>query len=86
MTFKTNFSRYLQFYIDHVFNIDEWGDWIDNTKEMIDSSAYYDMYRTLDYGFTYDDFTKISADSSGMYFIKMQAEEFLSTQKIMLMK
>ena len=53
-SYRSLFSRYLRFYIDHVFNISEWGGWIDDTIEMIDSSAYYDTYRTLDYGFTYN--------------------------------
>jgi len=76
--YRNLFSRYLQFYIDHVFNIDEWGDWIDNTKEMIDSSAYYDMYRTLDYGFTYDDFTNsFSASNYTNQHIKTGLKEFI---------
>ena len=76
--YRNLFSRYLQFYIDHVFNIDEWGDWIDNTKEMIDSSAYYDTYRTLDYGFTYNDFTNsFSASNYTNQHIKTGLKEFI---------
>ncbi len=76
--YRNLFSRYLQFYIDHVFNIDEWGDWIDNTKEMIDSSAYYDMYRTLDYGFTYNDFiNSFSASNYTNQHIKTGLKEFI---------
>jgi len=76
--YRNLFSRYLQFYIDHVFNIDEWGDWIDNTKEMIDSSAYYDTYRTLDYGFTYNDFiNSFSASNYTNQHIKTGLKEFI---------
>ena len=76
--YRNLFSRYLQFYIDHVFNIDEWGEWIDNTKDMIYSSAYYDMYRTLDYGFTYNDFiNSFSASNYTNQHIKTGLKEFI---------
>jgi len=76
--YRNLFSRYLQFYIDHVFNIDEWGEWIDNTKDMIYSSAYYDTYRTLDYGFTYNDFiNSFSASNYTNQHIKTGLKEFI---------
>jgi len=78
VSYRNLFSRYLRFFIDHVFNINEWGDWIDNTKEMIDSSAYYDTYRTLDYGFTYNDFTSsFSASNYTNQHIKTGLKEFV---------
>ena len=56
-SFRNLFTHFLSFYLDHHFSLELWENWIDSTKFMIDSSAYYDVYRTLDYGFTFDDFT-----------------------------
>ena len=77
-SYRSLFSRYLRFYIDHVFNISEWGGWIDDTIEMIDSSAYYDTYRTLDYGFTYNDFiNSFSANNYSNQHVKTGLKEFV---------
>ncbi len=54
--YKNLFSHFISFYMDHYFSLELWEDWIDSTKAMIDTSAFYDMYRTLDYGFTFGDF------------------------------
>ena len=77
-SYRNLFSRYLQFFIDHNFNMGEWGDWIDNTKDMIYSSAYNDTYRTLDYGFTYNDFiNSFSATSYTNQHVKNGLKEFI---------
>ena len=76
--YRNLFSRYLRFYIDHIFNISELGGWIDSTIEMIDSSAYYDTYRTLDYGFTYNDFiNSFSANNYSNQHVKTGLKEFV---------
>ena len=77
-SYRNLFSRYLQFFIDHNFNLSEWGYWIDNTKDMIYTSAYNDTYRTLDYGFTYNDFiNSFSATNYTNQHVKNGLKEFI---------
>ena len=56
-SYQNLFTHFISFYMDHYFSLELWEDWIDSTKALIDTSAFYDVYRTLDYGFTFDDFT-----------------------------
>ena len=79
--YRNLFSRYLSFYIDHSFNLELWEDWIDSTKSKIDSSAYDDVYRTLDYGFTFNDFTNsFSATSYTNQHVKTGLKEFINNR------
>ena len=77
-SFRNLFTHFLSFYLDHHFSLELWENWIDSTKFMIDSSAYYDVYRTLDYGFTFDDFTNsYSVTSYNNQHIKNGLKEFI---------
>ena len=68
----------MSFYLDHHFSLELWENWIDSTKAMIDTSAFYDIYRTLDYGFTFDDFTNsYSVNSYNNQHVKNGLKEFI---------
>ena len=77
-SFRNLFTHFLSFYLEHHFSLELWENWIDSTKFMIDSSAYYDIYRTLDYGFTFDDFTNsYSVNSYNNQHVKNGLKEFI---------
>ena len=77
-SFRNLFTHFLSFYLEHHFSLELWENWIDSTKFMIDSSAYYDVYRTLDYGFTFDDFTNsYSENSYNNQHVKNGMKEFI---------
>ena len=77
-SFRNLFTHFLSFYLDHHFSLELWENWIDSTKAMIDTSAYYDVYRTLDYGFTFDDFTNsYSVNSYNNQHVKNGLKEFI---------
>ena len=63
-SYQNLFSHFLSFYMDYFFSLDLWNDWIDSTKSMIDTSAFYDVYRTFDYGFTFDDFNNSYSEAN----------------------
>jgi len=54
--YKDLFSHFLQFYSEKVFALHHWDDKLTATKNLIAPAAQDDWYRTLDYGFTMDDF------------------------------
>jgi spore coat protein H len=54
--FKNRFSYYLDQLLNHGFNPDTLFPRIDAIQNKILSAAHNDLYRTLDYGFTVDDF------------------------------
>ena len=77
-SFRNLFTHFLSFYLDHHFSLELWENWIDSTKAMIDTSAFYDIYRTLDYGFTFDDFTNsYSVNSYNNQHVKNGLKEFI---------
>lgn len=54
--YRDLYTHYLRFYLDNVFNLQELSPFIDSLKTLISDAASDDIYRTLDYGFTYSDF------------------------------
>lgn len=63
--YRDLFTHFLQFYSDKVFALHHWDERLTATKNLITPAAQDDWYRTLDYGFTMDDFN--TSYTSGNY-------------------
>lgn len=62
--YRDLFTRFLSFYRSEVFLLSKWEQRIENLKNMITQAAAADSFRTLDYGYTVNDFLN-SYSSSG---------------------
>ncbi|MFH1197911.1 MAG: CotH kinase family protein [bacterium] len=65
--YKNLYTHFLEFYSQNVFDLPVWENRIDDLKSKIISFALSDTYRTLDWGFTNDDFNN-SYSSTGYNF------------------
>lgn len=72
------FTHFLIVYNEHFLNNDFWFNWVDSTKSMIDSSVYYDLYRTYDYGFTFQNYLdSFSTEDFSLQHVKKGLKEFM---------
>ncbi|MCK5075364.1 MAG: CotH kinase family protein, partial [Calditrichia bacterium] len=81
--YRDLFTHFLQFYSENVLELSLWETRIDSLKDMITTFAENDTYRTLDYGFTIDDFHN-SYSSSSYYnqHVKRGLKEFINERDI----
>ncbi len=83
--YKSLFSHFLQFYSENVFDLSLWEGHIDSLKSMITPVAETDIYRTLDYGFTIDDFNNsYTADHYTNQHVKTGLKEFVNERNTSL--
>ncbi|MCK4446705.1 MAG: CotH kinase family protein, partial [Candidatus Marinimicrobia bacterium] len=54
--YRNLYSHFLEFYRDNVYDLSLWESRLDRLKDLITPWAEDDLFRTLDYGFTMDDF------------------------------
>ncbi len=54
--YRNLYTHFMKFYNLEVFNLSNWGYQIDSLKNLITDSAERDSFKTLDYGFTNEDF------------------------------
>jgi hypothetical protein len=54
--YRNLYTRFLQFYREKVFLLNNWSNRIDTLRQRITNSAMLDTFRTKDYGFTANDF------------------------------
>jgi hypothetical protein len=54
--YRDLYTHFLEFYLDAVFRLDNWEDRLEELKDVITPWAEADTFRTLDYGFTIEDF------------------------------
>jgi len=54
--YRNLYTHFMKFYNSEVFNLSNWGYQIDSLKNLITDSAERDSFKTLDYGFTNEDF------------------------------
>ncbi|NOX17756.1 MAG: T9SS type A sorting domain-containing protein [Chlorobi bacterium] len=79
--YRNLFTHFLEFYNDNVVNISNLGYPIYLIKDMITPFAEDDYYRTLDYGFTMDDFNNsYSLDGYSNQHVKRGLQEFISVR------
>lgn len=56
MQYRNLYTHFLEFYRNNVFKLSLWENRIDSIKNLITPFAEDDVYRTMDYGFTMNDF------------------------------
>ena len=77
--YRNLFSHFLIFYRDKVYSLPIWDSRIDNLKNLITGKVLSDYYRTLDYGFTFNDFlNSYSEDSYSNQHVKRGIKEFVN--------
>ena len=54
--YRNLYTHFLEYYRENVYQLDLWRNHIDSIKQMITPSAIADTFRTLDWGFTINDF------------------------------
>jgi len=83
--YKCLFSHFLEFYSENVFDLSQWEDRIDSLRAMITPAAELDTYRTLDYGFSMDDFNNsYSAEGYSNQHVKTGIKEFINERNTSL--
>ncbi len=85
--YRNLFTHFLKFYSDNVFNLQLLGNRIDSLKQMILPFALADSFRTLDYGFTFDDFLNSYTDGDySNQHVKMGLKKFVNNRTESLKK
>lgn len=62
--YRNLYTHFLEFYRQNVYLLGNWNNSIDQIKTLITQSAVNDTFRTLDYGFTVDDFHNSYSENS----------------------
>ncbi len=75
--YKDLYSHFVDFLRTNVINSSELNSRLDEIKTLISPYAEEDVYRTLDYGFTYNDFLN-SFDNINMLHVKKGIKQFIS--------
>jgi hypothetical protein len=79
--YRDLFTHCAEFYRDSVYRLPLWEDRIDRIKDSISGAAYEDTYRTLDYGFTTNDFVNsYSASSYQNKHVKFGVKQFVNAR------
>jgi spore coat protein CotH len=80
--YRKRFSNYLNQYLQNVFTVNNITERINTYFNQIDEAIQLDTFRTLDYGFTYEDFIQSPTDAFGghvRYAILPYANERMET-------
>ncbi|MCX7611519.1 MAG: CotH kinase family protein [Ignavibacterium sp.] len=79
--YRNLYTRFLQFFREKVFLLNNWNDRIDSLRAMITNSAMLDTFRTKDYGFTTNDFfNSYSENSYSNQHVKFGLKQFINTR------
>ncbi len=77
--YKNLYTHFLQFYSNNVFKLNLWQPHLDSLKEMITYAAIADSFRTLDYGFSMNDFNNsYSLTGYSKYHVKNSIKEYVN--------
>lgn len=83
--YKDLFTHFLDFYRQHVTLLPLWEQRIDRIKDSITAAAIEDTFRTLDYGFTVNDFhNSYSASSYQNKHVKFGLKQFVNARNASL--
>jgi hypothetical protein len=83
--YKDLFTHIISFYRNTVTLLPFWENRIDRLKDTITAAAVNDMYRTLDYGFTVNDFTtSFSSSSYQNKHVKFGLKQFVNARNASL--
>jgi hypothetical protein len=77
--YRNLYTHFIQFIRDNVCSLNLWESHIDSIKQIITPQAISDPYRTLDYGFTINDFfNSYSANSYSNQHVKYGLKQFVN--------
>ena len=77
--YRNLYTHFIQFIRDNVYSLNLWESHIDSIKQIITPQAISDPYRTLDYGFTINDFfNSYSASSYSNQHVKYGLKQFVN--------
>ena len=77
--YRDLYSHFMEFFLDEVFRLDNWDDSLERMKETITPWAEADTFRTLDYGFTVEDFHRsYTATGYSNQHVKRGLREFVN--------
>ena len=79
--YRNLFSHFLQFYNNKLFKLDSINSRLDYFVEHLYESANEDVYRTLDYGFSIDDFVNSYGENFQFSHVKKGLKEFILNRK-----
>lgn len=83
--YRNLYTHFLQFYNQHVYDLNHWEERIDSLKDMITPWAETDWFRTLDYRFTVEDFhNSFSSDGYSNQHVKRGLKEFITLKNQIL--
>ena len=79
--YRNLFSHFLQFYNQQLFHLDSIYETLNNFSDHLYSAAEYDIYRTLDYGFSINDFLNSYGSDYENAHVKQGILEFIAERK-----
>ena len=81
MCIRDRFSHFLQFYNQQLFHLDSIYETLNDFSDHLYSAAEYDIYRTLDYGFSINDFLNSYGSDYENAHVKQGILEFIAERK-----
>ena len=79
--YRNLFSHFLQFYNEQLLNLDSMYQKLNYYADFLSNAAQYDTYRTLDYGFSFDDFLQSYGSNFESAHVKQGILEFIASRK-----
>ncbi|MFH0735459.1 MAG: CotH kinase family protein [bacterium] len=77
--YKNLYTHFLEFYSNNLFKLNLWENHLDSLKQMITNAAIADSFRTLDYGFTVNDFNNsYSVNNYSKYHVKFGLKQYVN--------
>ncbi len=84
--YRNLYTHFLSFYRAHVYSLPVWESRLNRIKDTITTAAIEDTYRTLDYGFSVNDFqNSYSAGAFSKLHVKFGLREFVNTRNSSLL-
>ena len=83
--YKNLYTHFLEFYSNNLFKLNIWENHLDSLKQMITNAAIADSFRTLDYGFTVNDFNNsYSINNYSKYHVKFGLKQYVNLRNFNL--
>ena len=79
--YRNLFSHFLQFYNEQLFDLDSIYQKLNYYVDFLHNAAQYDTYRTLDYGFSFNDFLNSYGSDFENAHVKQGILEFIASRK-----
>jgi len=79
--YRSRFTSYMKEIIDSIYQTQKLNEYLDKKKDLISEAALMDQYRTLDYGFTFQDFLDSYDIAPGYDHVPIGIKQFLSARR-----